>query len=82
MVAGTAPPIGPVQKPAGSGTDAAILRLRAGAEQEGYEYEPQEDVPLPQAGGGPGWGLFYLAKIESSGTIAPTLTLPRLGGGN
>ena len=38
---------------------------------------------LPQAGGGLGWGLFYPpldgAKLNR---LAPTLTLPRLGGGN
>ena len=37
---------------------------------------------LPQVGGGLGWGLFYRAKNESSGSAgAPTLALPRLGGG-
>jgi hypothetical protein len=39
--------------------------------------------PLPQAGGGLGWGLFSRAKIASSGSaVAPTLTLPRLAGGD
>jgi hypothetical protein len=43
----------------------------------------RDEVSLPQAGGGSGWGLFSPAIIESSGTaVAPTLTLPRLGGGN
>ena len=38
---------------------------------------------LPQAGGGRGWGLFSQPKTKSGGTaVAPTLTLPRLGGGN
>jgi len=41
-----------------------------------------QEIPLLQDGGGLGWGLFYPATIESSGSIAPTLTLPRLGGGN
>jgi len=40
-------------------------------------------LSLPQAGGGLGWGLFYRAKGESSrSAVAPTLTLPRLGGGD
>ena len=37
---------------------------------------------LPQDGGGSGWGLLSQANTASSGTSAPTLALPRLGGGN
>ncbi len=50
------------------------------------------ETSLPQSGGGPrrrmptfvgeGWGLFSPAKIcAERNRLAPTLTLPRLGGG-
>ena len=41
------------------------------------------EISLPQVGGGRGWELFSPAKIcAKRNRLAPTLTLPRLGGGD
>ena len=39
-------------------------------------------VPPPPSWGKVGWGLFSPPNTEPSGSSAPTLTLPRLGGGD
>src|SRR6185369_1812922 len=54
----------------------------SGAAASGRSRTTPSIFPLPQVGGGSGRGLLSPAKAESSGSIAPTLTLPRLGGGN
>ena len=58
----------PGPEPSGSG---AVSRSGVAAQAQSRSADMQERFPLPQAGGGLGWGLFYPAKNEFSGTASP-----------